>query len=69
MKTNIKHTEDLNRIVFEAIGEASMCWKEIPTGTFDSQKAEKVALQLIADIKKDLITNREYEASKKEDKS
>jgi hypothetical protein len=50
----MEHTKDLNRIVFEAIGEASMCWVETPKSEFDSQKAEEVALRLIKEIKEDL---------------
>jgi uncharacterized protein YceH (UPF0502 family) len=36
--------------VFEAIGEASMCWTETPHGIFDSQRAEKIAHDLDARI-------------------
>ena len=32
--------------IFEAIGEASMCWTETPSGIFDSQRAEKIAFRI-----------------------
>jgi len=31
--------EQLQKIVFEALGEASMCWSEIPQGVFESTRA------------------------------
>jgi hypothetical protein len=38
---------ELKEKIIEAIGEASMCWKPIPTGTFDSEKAVEIANRLI----------------------
>lgn len=46
---------ELSRIVHEAIGHASMCWKETPTGEFDSTEAANVAEKLIKDIKEATI--------------
>lgn len=34
--------DDMKRIVFEAIGEASMCWSEAPTGIFESTRAKAI---------------------------
>lgn len=42
---------ELSRIVHEAVGHASMCWKERPTGEFDSTEAANVAEKLIKDIR------------------
>lgn len=33
-------------LVGEAIGEASMCWSETPKGTFDSERASKLANEI-----------------------
>lgn len=44
----------LNDIVFQAIGEASMCWSEVPTGVFDSTRAKKIADELISKIERRL---------------
>jgi hypothetical protein len=42
---------ELNRIVHEAIGEASMCWeKPEGAGVFQSSKASDIAVRLTADI-------------------
>jgi len=37
---------DVKSKIFEAIGEASMCWNPRPTGVFDSTHASKVAQNL-----------------------
>ncbi len=41
-----QHTE-LHTKVYQAIGEASMCWSETPKGVFDSTNAERIAKELI----------------------
>jgi hypothetical protein len=41
---------DLREIVFQALGQASMCWDERPTGIFDSRQAVKVGDDLVAAI-------------------
>jgi hypothetical protein len=43
--------EHLERLVFEALGEASMCWKERPTGEFDDVLAIEIGTHLIEAIK------------------
>ena len=35
-------SDDMKRIVFEAIGEASMCWSETPAGIFESTRAKAI---------------------------
>lgn len=40
----------LQNKVFEALGEASMCWSETPTGVFNSLKATKIGEKLMEDI-------------------
>ena len=42
---------ELEKLVFEAIGEASMCWHKRPTGEFDDQKALDISHKLIHDIR------------------
>ena len=51
--------EELRRMIFEAIGEASMCWSETPKGTFDSEHASKVGNGLYQDILR-WIDNKGY---------
>ena len=34
--------DNFRELVCTVIGEASMCWSEIPTGVFDSTRAEKL---------------------------
>lgn len=36
--------------IYEIIGEASMCWSEIPKGVFDSQKAKELAEEIMCHI-------------------
>lgn len=43
--------EHLERLIFEALGEASMCWKERPRGEFDCAMAKDVGDRLIDTIK------------------
>jgi hypothetical protein len=38
---------DLERAVFEAIGAASVCWSELPTGVFESERAEEIGKNLL----------------------
>jgi ATP-dependent exoDNAse (exonuclease V) beta subunit len=37
-----KYMEEIKTIIGEAVGEASMCWSEIPKGIFESDKASKI---------------------------
>ena len=41
---------EIERIVYEAIREASMCWNLIPSGVFDSTRAKDVGDRLIASL-------------------
>src|SRR6266702_5542038 len=45
------HMSNLEEMVFQALGEASMCWSERPKGVFDSDHAKEVGHKLVADIK------------------
>lgn len=49
---NVK--KDLTTKVFEALGEASMCWSETPKGVFESSNAKRIGDQLVKDINEDL---------------
>ena len=46
----------LERLIFKAIGEASVCWIDgnskfgFPQGKFDTERASKVADKLLEDI-------------------
>lgn len=40
----------LENKVFEALGEASMCWSETPKGVFDSTKAREIGDRLMRNI-------------------
>jgi len=46
----INKVTTLDTVVFEALGEASMCWSEQPTGEFDNVAINIVADKLIANI-------------------
>ena len=39
--------EEQEAVVFQALGKASMCWSEIPSGTFDSKQAKWIGISLI----------------------
>lgn len=38
-------------LIMQAIGEASMCWSEIPKGVFDSKHAKQIGEKLLVDLK------------------
>ena len=42
---------DWEKLINIAIGEAFMCWSELPKGTFDSEKAIEIGRKLLKDIK------------------
>ncbi len=44
-------TDNLRTLIFQAIGEASMCW-EFPekAGIFQSEQAEQIGLRLLGEI-------------------
>ena len=39
--------EQLQKIVFEALGEVSMCWSETPTGVFESTRANEIGNRIM----------------------
>lgn len=41
----------LEEQVFQALGEVSMCWSEIPKGTFDSVESKRIGDELMQSIK------------------
>lgn len=45
-----EENEKLRELVFMAIGEASMCWSEVPSGIFESTRAKKIGDKLIEGI-------------------
>jgi hypothetical protein len=45
-----KKKEKQSELIGIAIGEASMCWSEVPKGIFDSTKAIEIKEKLIADL-------------------
>ena len=46
-------SNDWEKLIMTAIGEASMCWSDIDkAGVFDSKKAAKIGEKLLRDIKK-----------------
>lgn len=47
--TPSQHT-DLEKLIYSALGEASMCWSEVPTGVFRAGDAKKVGDMLIAEL-------------------
>ena len=44
----------LEDIVFQGIGEASMCWSERPKGVFDSTKAARIGDEIMQAIKEEM---------------
>lgn len=43
------------QLINEAIGAASVCWTEVPRGTFDSEQATNIADKLIGELPPDYI--------------
>ncbi len=43
--------KDIETEVFEALGQASMCWSETPKGVFNSTNAEKIGKELLDNIR------------------
>jgi hypothetical protein len=44
--------KQIETIVFEALGTASMCWSETPKGIFDSSQASNVGNEAVSNIMK-----------------
>ena len=45
-----KLPQGVDDIIYFAIGEASMCWSEVPTGIFNTTRANEIAKRLIAEL-------------------
>ena len=56
---NHRISSEMYHAVFEAIGEASMCWNPIPTGVFASENASDVAVRLCFKIAEELEMQRD----------
>jgi len=46
----MEENKTLENKVFEALGEATMCWSETPKGVFESSKAEEIGNRLMKEI-------------------
>lgn len=42
--------KELEKLVYQALGEASMCWSQVPKGIFQSNKAVEIGEKLIKAI-------------------
>lgn len=40
-------TNNLKELIFQALGEASMCWSETPLGVFDSTRAKAIGDRVV----------------------
>ena len=40
--------EEIREKVFQALGQASMCWDMTPVGVFDSDRAKRIGEELIS---------------------
>ena len=47
--------EERKQLIGEAIGAASMCWCETPTGIFDSTRASKIADRVTAALEAERV--------------
>ncbi len=50
LKTAKAPSEAIETAVFQALGEASMCWSQRPKGIFDSTNAKRIGDELLAII-------------------
>lgn len=48
--TGTTQEEKLSELVFQALGEASMCWEVMPHSRFDDTRATEIGDKLIADL-------------------
>lgn len=53
--------EDTETSVFLALGAASVCWDETPTGVFDSTRAKQIGEELIAHLRYRLLVGLDEE--------
>jgi len=54
--------QDLNKLVFEALGEASMCWSETPSGVFQDVRVIEIGNQLIETLGRDEANEELYQS-------
>jgi hypothetical protein len=50
IRKGLRLMEQLNELVFQALGEASMCWEPTPSGVFDSDRCNAIGETLVAAI-------------------
>ena len=51
-------SKDFRIVVGEGVGVASMCWVEIPKGTFDTARAQSVVEEIMAYYDRDMESLR-----------
>lgn len=56
---NLQGPETFQELVMQAMGEASVCWSELPQGVFDSTQAIKIAEKIVEWHNKELILAQE----------
>lgn len=44
----MKTKEEIKTIIYEGIGQASMCWSEDPKGVFDEKQANEIAERILS---------------------
>lgn len=65
--------KELEKLVYQALGEASMCWSQVPKGIFQSNKAVEIgeklikAIQALSQSESKPITKEEIEYRIKEE--
>lgn len=65
--------KELEKLVYQALGEASMCWSQVPKGIFQSNKAVEIgeklikAIQALSQSENKPITKEEIEYRIKEE--
>lgn len=55
--------QTLQRLILEALGEASMCWSEQPTGVFDDQRVVRIGERLMKELKTNPLVLQELTES------
>ena len=46
--------DKLKEVVFQGLGEASMCWSETPKGVFDSTNAKRIGDEIMQAIEEEM---------------
>ncbi len=57
MKLTWIERENIERKIYESIGEASVCWSETPSGVFDSTRCKNIAESLLSFIIEEIESN------------